>query len=62
MRKKQLINTSIKLVTYIFLILVWGSSSGFSSEKYKDFLQLSDQKLSETRPTFNSQSQSYTSF
>lgn len=54
MKKKQLININIKFVTCIFLILVWGAHPGLSSEKYKDFVQLSDQKLSETIPKFES--------
>ena len=50
MKDKQIINISIKFVTFIILILILGSSPGFSSEKYNDFLQLNDQELSQKIP------------
>jgi hypothetical protein len=52
MRKKQLINMSITFVTYIFLILILTSNYGFSSEKFKEFSELSDQQLSHKIPEF----------
>lgn len=52
MKKKQTIKTSIKLIIYVLLILFITSNSGFSSEKYKDFLELSDQELSQSIPDF----------
>ncbi|MCK5541730.1 MAG: hypothetical protein KAI40_03490 [Desulfobacterales bacterium] len=50
MKNRQTINISIKFVTYIFSILILSSIPGFSSEKYKDFLQLDDQTLTQKIP------------
>jgi hypothetical protein len=52
MKNKQTMNISIKFVIYIFLILVLSSVPGFSSEKYKEFLQLDDLTLSQKIPEF----------